>query len=243
MDLTRTYEWEFDLEEYTMTKDVVEDYLAKVKTGKTCTEEEIIKDIIAERTDIRPETLRMGNQLMGDKIIEKLCEGHIVVTATAIFVPSIPGVFMGTSGRVDSEKNVCVVNVTPTDAIRKALLHVKPKYSGRVRSLGGMLDVTGNKIRCLNADGSGIGVVRFLKADTREEAATVPLIGINDPSRLVFNAPTLEDGSYLFQVETCFSNTAVLLKQPRIIEYPITLYVGERPSSGGGGEEERPGEL
>lgn len=137
MDLTRTYEWEFDLEEYTMTKDVVEDYLAKVKTGKTCTEEEIIKDIIAERTDIRPETLRMGNQLMGDKIIEKLCEGHIVVTATAIFVPSIPGVFMGTSGRVDSEKNVCVVNVTPTDAIRKALLHVKPKYSGRVRSLGG----------------------------------------------------------------------------------------------------------
>lgn len=265
MDLTRTYEWEFDLEEYTMTRDVVEDYLAKVKTGKTCTEEEIIKDIIAERTGIRPETLRMGNQLMGDKIIEKLCEGHIVVTATAIFVPSIPGVFMGTSGRVDSEKNVCVVNVTPTDAIRKALLHVKPKYSGRVRSLGGarvglirdvatgktdgtitsggMLDVTGNKIRCLNADGSGIGVVRFLKADTREEAATVPLIGINDPSRLVFNAPTLEDGSYLFQVETCFSNTAVLLKQPRIIEYPITLYVGERPSSGGGGEEERPGEL
>ena len=137
MDLTRTYEWEFDLEEYTMTKDVVEDYLAKVKTGKTCTEEEIIKDIIAERTDIRPETLRMSNQLMGDKIIEKLCEGHIVVTATAIFVPSIPGVFMGTSGRVDSEKNVCVVNVTPTDAIRKALLHVKPKYSGRVRALGG----------------------------------------------------------------------------------------------------------
>lgn len=25
MDLTRTYEWEFDLEEYTMTKDVVEE--------------------------------------------------------------------------------------------------------------------------------------------------------------------------------------------------------------------------
>lgn len=264
MDLTKTYEWEFDLEEYTMTKDVAEDYLARVKTGKTCDEEEIIKNIVAERTDIRPETLRMANQLMGDKIIEKLCEGHIVMTATAVFVPSIPGVFMGTSGRVDTAKNVCVINVTPTDSLRKALSHVKPKFSGLVRSMGGarislvrdvttgktdgsitsggMLDVTGAKIRSINADGSGPGIVRFLKADTREEAATVSLLGINDPARLMFNAPTLADGSYLLQVETYFSNSALLLKQPRVIEYPITLYVGNRPS-GGGGEEERPGEL
>lgn len=265
MNQTRTYEWEFDLDEYTMTKDVAEDYIAKVKTGKTCTEEDIIRDIVAERTDIRPETLRMCNQLMGDKIIQKLCQGHIVATTTSVFSPSIPGVFMGTSGRIDAEKNVCVINITSSDALRKALALVKPKYSGHVRTLGGarislirdvttgktdgsitsggMLDVTGNKIRCINADGTGIGIARFLKADTREEVATVPLIGINDPSRLVFNAPALEDGSYLFQVETCFSNSALLLKQPRVIEYPIVLYVGERPSSGGSGEEERPGEL
>jgi len=54
MDLNKKYEWEFDLEEYTMTTDVSEDYLARVKTGKTYTEEDLIKDISLAFTDIRP---------------------------------------------------------------------------------------------------------------------------------------------------------------------------------------------
>lgn len=266
MDLNKKYEWEFDLEEYTMTTDVSEDYLARVKTGKTYTEEDLIKDIVLARTDIRPETLRMCNQLMADQIQERLGEGHIVITQTATYTPSLPGVFMGTSGKINPEKNVCAINVTISDALRKMLKNVTPKFSGFVRSMGGariglvrdvttektdgtitpggMLDVTGNKIRCLNADGTGIGAVRFLNAETREEVATVPMIGINDPKRLVFNAPaTLTDGAYILQVETYYSNAVARLKQARLIDYPITLYVGKRPSTGGGDEEEHPGEL
>ena len=268
MDLTKTYEWEFDLEEYTMTTDVSEDYIARMKTGKTAEEEDLIKDIAIERTDIRPETLRMCNQLMGDKIIQKLCEGYIVSTQTATYVPLVSGVFMGASGHVDASKNLCVVNIANSNALRKALKNVKPKFSGLVRTMGGariglvrdvktqktdgtitpggMIDVTGNKIRCLGAGGSGFGVVRFLNADTRAEVATVDegTVGVNDPSRLIFNAPALDEGAYILQIETYFSNTTTLLKQPRLIDYPVTLYVGERPSTGGGEEEEeRPGGL
>lgn len=268
MDLTKTYEWEFDLEEYTMTTDVSEDYLARMKTGKTADEEEIIKDIAIERTDIRPETLRMCNQLMGDKIIQKLCEGYIVSTQTATYVPSITGVFMGATGNVDSTKNLCIVNISNSQALRKALKNVKPKFSGLVRTMGGarialvrdvrskktdgtitpggMIDVTGSKIRCLNADGSDVGAIRFLNADTRAEVATVDAaeLGMNDPSHLMFNAPALDEGAYILQIETYFSNATTLLKQPRLIDYPVTLYVGERPSTGGGEEEEeRPGGL
>ena len=269
MDLTKTYEWEFDLEEYTMTTDVSEDYIARMKTGKTAEEEDLIKDIVLERTDIRPETLRMCNQLMADKIIQRLCEGHIVSTQTATYVPSITGVFMGSTGTVDAAKNLCIVNISIANDLRKALKNVKPQFSGLVRTMGGarislvrdvttkktdgtitsgqMLDVTGNKIRCLNADGSDLGVIRFLNADTRAEVATVEAakVGMNDPSRLMFNAPTLVEGAYILQIETYFSNAAVLLKQPRLIEYPMTLYVGERPATGDGEEEEeeRPGGL
>lgn len=268
MDLTKTYEWEFDLEEYTMTTDVSEDYLARMKTGKTADEEEIIKGIAIERTDIRPETLRMCNQLMGDKIIQKLCEGYIVSTQTATYVPSITGVFMGSTGNVDSTKNLCIVNISNSQALRKALKNVKPKFSGLVRTMGGarialvrdvrtkktdgtitpggMIDVTGSKIRCLNADGSDVGVIRFLNADMRAEVATVDAaeLGMNDPSHLMFNAPALDEGAYILQIETYFSNATTLLKQPRLIDYPVTLYVGERPSTGGGEEEEeRPGGL
>ena len=89
-------------------------------------------------------------------------------------------------------------------------------------------------------------VVRFLNADTRAEVATVDegTVGVNDPSRLIFNAPALDEGAYILQVETYFSNATTLLKQPRLIDYPVTLYVGERPSTGGDEEEEeRPGGL
>ena len=254
MATKKVYEWEFDLEEYTMTTDIQEDYVARMKTRRSLVEDELITEITAERTDIRPETLRMCSQLMNEKIIEKVCDGHIVTTTSATFVPSIPGLFMGTSGAVDKTKNTPIVNIVPSAAMREALKAVKLKFSGLVRSMGGarislvrdvttdktdgtitpggILDVTGNKIRCVNADGTGIGTVRFLKADTLEEVSTVTLLAINDPKRLMFNVPALSDGAYVLQIETHFSNSAVLLKQVRVIDYSITLYVGGRPGSG-----------
>ncbi len=253
MAVKNNYEWEFDLEEYLMTTDVSEDYVARMKTGSTIVLDDLVKEIVGERTDIRPETITMCAQLLGEKIIEKICEGHIVSTATATYTPSIPGVFIGTSGVVDATKNVPTINVSPSSALKEALKSVKLKYSQTVRSMGnariglvtdsttgstdgkitpgGIIDVTGNKIRCLNSDGTGIGTVRFLKASTREEVATVSILAINDPKRLMFNVPaTLTDGEYVLQVETYFSSSSALLKQPRTIEYPINLYVGNKPS-------------
>lgn len=256
MATKKVYEWEFDLEEYLMTQDVLEDYVARMKTRRSLTEDDLIAEITAERTDIRPETFRMCNQLMSEKIIEKVCDGHIVSTATATYTPTIPGVFQGTSGVVDTSKNIPTVNVSPSTGMREALKSVKLKFSQLVRSMGGariglvrdvttdktdgtitsggILDVTGNKIRCINAEGTGMGTVRFLNAETREEVATVSLLAINDPKRIMFTAPSLEDGAYILQIETCFSSSSMRLKQARFIDYSMTLYVGARPDDGGG---------
>ena len=255
MATKKVYEWEFDLEEYTMTTDILEDYVARMKTRRSLMEDDLINEITAERTDIRPETLRMCSQLLGEKIIEKVCDGHIVTTTTATYTPAIPGIFMGASGAIDTNKNIPTINIVPSAAMRENLKLVKLKYSGLVRSMGGariglvrdvttdktngtitpggILDVTGNKIRCVESKEGSKWAVRFLKAETMEETATVTLLAINDPKRLMFNAPALEDGTYILQIETYFSNSAVLLKQPRIIDYSMTLYVGDRPSSGG----------
>ena len=259
MATKKVYEWEFDLEEYLMTQDVLEDYVARMKTRRSLSEDDLIVEITAERTDIRPETFRMCNQLMSEKIIEKVCDGHIVSTATATYTPMIPGIFQGTSGVVDTSKNIPTVNVSPSTAMREALKSVKLKFSQLVRSMGGariglirdvttdktdgtitpggIVDVTGNKIRCVNADGTGIGAVRFLNAETREEVATVSLLAINDPKRIMFTAPTLADGTYILKVETYFSTSVTRLKQVRLIDYPVTLYVGARPDNG---ESDRP---
>ncbi len=83
---------------------------------------------------------------------------------------------------------------------------MKPAFSGNVRNMGGariflvrdvmtgktdgtltpggMVDVTGTKIRCLNADGTGIGSLTLVNAETQVVAATIALIGINDPSEI-----------------------------------------------------------
>ena len=144
------------------------------------------------------------------------------------------------------EKDLAFMNqIFSDDALIITGTVIRSKKTDGTITPGKMLDVTGNKIRSINADGTGLGTVRFLKADTREEVATVTEFGINDPKRLMFIAPTLDEGGYILQIETYFSNATTLLKQPRLIDYPVTLYVGERPSTGGGGEEEeeRPGGL
>ena len=44
---------------------------------------------------------------------------------------------MGNTGIVDPAKNVCLVNISNSDALRKQLKNVTPKFSGMVRSMGG----------------------------------------------------------------------------------------------------------
>ena len=257
----KNYSWTYDLEEYTMTKDVLEDYTAKVQGRPTLTLRDIARLVADERTEYRVDTLVNTHTLMEEKIAQMICLGYPVQTTTAFYSPSILGVLMGTSGLFDPATNSCVVNISPTQELRREVAKVKPTFSGNVRSMGGarialvrdvttgktdgtitpggMLDVKGTKIRCVNADGTGIGSLTLVNAETQAVAATIPLIGINDPSRLVFNLPAdLAEGSYRMRVETYFSTAKTYLKSARLIEYPITLRVGE-----GGGDSESPDEV
>lgn len=257
----KNYSWTYDLEEYTMTKDVQEDYTAKVQGRPTLTLSDIARLVAEERTEYRPNTLVNTQTLMEEKIVQMICQGYSVQTNTAYYAPSITGLMMGTKGLFDPARNACVVNISPTQELRKEVAKVKPSFSGNVRSMGGarialvkdvttgktdgtitpggMLDVTGTKIRCVNSDATGLGSLTLVNAETQAVAATITVLGINDPSRLMFTLPVdLADGSYLLRLETYFSTAKTCLKSARLIEYPITLRVGE-----GGGDSESPDEV
>ena len=248
--MATNYKWFFDLEEYTMTKDVKEDYIAKVKTLKSLTIEGIANAIAAERTEYRPETIVNISNLVDEKIRQLVCQGNTVVTGSALYSPSITGLLIGTTGAINPEINKCIVNVAPSAAMRAEVAKVTPEFSGNVKNLGGarislvkdvttgltdgtitpggMLDVTGSKIKCVNADGTGTGTLKLIKESTQAVAATITTFGINDPSRLMFTLPaSLENGSYSLVLETWYSNSAVLLKEPRTLVYPFTLMVGD----------------
>lgn len=260
----KSYKWFFDLAENLLTKDVTNDYTATVKTLLPKTVENIADDIVKE-TAYNRETVVGIITLYDKKIIESVCQGNTVNTGSALYAPALPGSFIGTSGTVDPALHKAYVNINPSAAFRKELESVRPVFSGNVLDSGGAriglvtdsatgrtdgfmtpgntIDMSGKKIRCLNADGSGIGTVKFVNAETEAVAATITSLTINDPGRIILVVPAnLPEGTYRLEMETYYSNSNTLLKIPRILAY-APLYIGEVPSSGGGGEEERPGEL
>ena len=89
---------------------------------------------------------------------------------------------------------------------------------------GGMVEVTGSKIKCLNADGSGIGHFRLYNESESPEEVTV--LGVNDPSKIIFIFPTgLLAGNYRLEIETYFASGNSLLKNPRTLVCPVPLKV------------------
>lgn len=255
-DIKKSYEWSFDLNEYTMTKDIKEDYTAQIRTQRSMGLSDIASEISAERTEYRLDTIVNIGNLIDEKIRHLVANGHTVITGSAQYSPSLTGVFIGDKGLVDPRINKCEVNITPSQAMRAEVAKVIPKFSGTVRSMGGarislvkdvatgktdgsitpggMLDVTGIKIRSIGADGTGLGSVKLLKLSDQSVAANITQLGINDPSRLMFTLPAnLANGEYQLVVETWFSSASVLLKQMRTLVYPLTLVIG----SGAGSDE------
>lgn len=259
-DIKTSYVWLYDLIENVMTKDVKEDYLAAVRTVKSVTMDDIAAEIAAERTEYRVDTIINIGKLTDEKIRHFVANGYTVVTGTAQYAPSIPGVLTGDKGILDPKVNKCMVNITPSQLMRAEVAKVEPKFTGVIRRMGGarislvrdvatgktdgtitpggMLDVTGTKIRSINADGTSLGGVKLVNTSDQTVAATITQLGINDPSRLMFTLPTdLANGEYQLVVETWFSSASTLLKEMRTLTYLLPLVVG---GSNNGGEDDRP---
>ena len=222
----KNYKWFFDLAENLLTKDVTNDYTATVKTLLPKTIDNLADDIVKETAHNR-ETVIGVITLYDKKIIESVCQGNTVNTGSTLYAPALPGSFIGTEGVVDPAKQKPYVNINPSSAFRKELESVVPVFSGNV----------------LDSGGARIGSIKFVNAETDEVAATITSLTINDPGRIILVVPaSLTDGTYRLEIETYFSNNSTLLKSPRTLIY-TPLYVGKVPSSGGSGEDERPGEL
>lgn len=251
-----TYTWLYDLKDNAMTKDVKEDYVATVRTLHSMTVEDIARAIVAERTEFRLDTIVNIANLIDEKIRHFVCQGNTVVTGSAQYAPSITGVFIGKGGTFDPAIHSLGVNITPAKALRDEVAKVTPEFSGYVKDLGGariglvkdtqtgktdgsltpggIVEVTGSKIKSVNADGTAIGKVVLVNTETQAETEITSL-AINDPSRLMFAIPaSLPQGTYRLRVETYFSNASTRLKSSRVIDYEQDLYVGQAPTTPSG---------
>ena len=260
----KDYVWLFDLQDNAMTKDVKEDRVAKVHTLRSVTIKDIARAIVQERTEFREETIVNIANLIDEKIRQSVCQGNTVVTGSAQYTPTITGVFTGDTGEFNPEVNALGVNITPTKELRKEVQKVRLEFTGNVKSLGGariglvtdtvtgrtdgslspggIVEVTGKKIKSINADGTSMGKVVLVNTETQEET-DITSLAINSPSRLMFSIPAgLAEGTYRLRVETYFSNPSTRLKTSRVIDYDQDLYVGQAPATTPGEDDDDSGQ-
>lgn len=234
--------WSFDLKENLLTTDIKDDYTAVQRKVLTLYPEDLAKLIAEERTEYRQQTITNIEEFVEEMIIRQVCQGNIVVTKAATYMPSIVGSFTA-EGVVDPSVNKPQVNVVISDEFRRALTDVSLEFSGRVLEEGGaailtvtdlntkrtdgrvgrghMVRLGGRKIRALMQDGSDGTVTLYNESEIGE---TVTELGVNDPSEIIFIFPIdLAEGKYRLEIETYFSNSTTLLKTPRKLVCPIEL--------------------
>ncbi len=246
--MATTKYWKVWLTPNLLTKDIDNDYIAEVSTSKqTLRNEDIAQRIVDEGSEIKYDTLlSIINQ--HDRIIrEAVCDGYSVLTGVGQYSPRVTGSWIGKSANFDPSVNKLTLDMVLSKEMRDALstvgvevLGVKEgggasiglvtdTYTGEANgyiSAGEDILIEGTKIKV--AGDPDLCGVYFIPRDAPEETIykVERRLTQNDPSRIIARVPaTLEPGVYTLRIVTQFSNSAVLLKEPRTLEYEQPLVV------------------
>lgn len=211
-------------------------WTAKIKT-KSATVEDAADLVLKAGNEYTRETLIATFSHMEKAIRTLVAQGCSVTTANAIFQPVIKGTF-AKSGLWDEDVNRLTCTAVASKSFKGFLALMHPVFTGQVDTdggamidsikdaitgwtngtitSGGVITVTGSKIKCVGEDGVTAGVIEFLDATSGDVVATVDTIVHNACSKLIFVCPPLAAGSYILQVRTHYA-TGVPLKSERAI--------------------------
>jgi hypothetical protein len=239
------YIWKIWLRPNYLTQDVENDYSGEVSTvGNTVRNEDIARAIVAARSELRYETILSVFNERDSIVLESLFEGSSVQDGVVHIQPTTMGLWLGSDRTVDTSKQKPHVSISPTAELREGLGLVKMEVLGVKDSVayiglitdaatkatdghvtpGGILTITGDKLRIAPLDGEGLGI---FFVDSQGVSTPVTQISQNDPKKLVVLVPNLAQGSYTLQVVTRFSNSVTLLKVARTIVYEWPIIVGD----------------
>ncbi|MDR0411861.1 MAG: DUF4469 domain-containing protein [Treponema sp.] len=239
--------WKVWLAPNRLTKDVENDYIAEVSTaGNTIHNKDVASRIVAERSELRLETI-LSILTARDEIVRKtLLQGTAVQDGCIRMSPRVSGSWLGPSRAFDPQTHKLGVDVTLTADMRSALETVGVEILGEKEAAAyislvtdiatGRTDgaitpdedllVVGDKIKVTPEDEKGLGVF-FVDADGAEHPLTHKLAE-NLPKKLIFRVPPLAEGSYTLKVVTRYSNSKTLLQESRIVTYALPLTVAAK---------------
>ncbi len=242
----------------TVTKDDLTDKIFVVVSTGTADKERIISEMMEVNPGLERETLRHVLDLENRVIKKLLLTGMRVNNGLFEATAQCRGVVQGTAW--NPETNTIYVNFQQGKDMREAInsttvnvigekgasMYLSTGEDAATRSVGftatagSNFTLTGKNIKIAGDDPS-VGIT-LTDSDGTETKITGGMIGLNQPSKLIFFIPAgLADGEYTLTVTTQFGG-GPLLKSPRSVSR--TLYIGEapEPAPGGGEEEEGGGE-
>lgn len=224
----KIYTWLYYLLDLVITKEAG-DYSAKVrKVRPTRTINDIAQQIVIDGTEYKIESiidiLTRANRIK----INFLANGDSVNDGTAIYEPTISGVFYDSA--FDEKIHSCVVNIHPTNEVHQMSTLVRGEYSGLTVENGGAaiekitdsatgatdgrvtpgdnITITGNKIRIVPEEGETVeSCITYTNTETEQVITQTKAPVINDPSRIVLLLPELPVGNYSLTIKTLFSTT------------------------------------
>ena len=173
-----------------------------------------------------------------------IAKGYNITTTNATFQPVIKGTF-ARSGVLDEAMNRLSCTVVASKSLMAVLADVRHVFMDQVDSAGGamidgvvdaitgradgtissggVISVTGSKIKCVGADGVSEGMVAFLDAVTGDSVATVSTIVHNAYSTLILVFPDLDAGNYVLQVRTHYATGGPLKSEQAVTSGVLTV--------------------
>jgi hypothetical protein len=206
----------------------------------------LIKRAIENGFNGNAESMKASDNAIKAEAVKAITHGEIVHYGLGHVILEVEGVFEGNDTQWNPEKHKLVavittdkelrelLKTTPTKIIglapdKAAIVSVIDVVSGKTNEVltpSGMVIIKGSRIR-IEGDKPGVGL--FLTEQASQTATQIPAsaIGINDPSKIVFNVPAaLAAGDYLMSIVTQFgSNKKQLLNEPRTITLNKVLKV------------------
>lgn len=235
------------------------DYVAKPRITGTYRNTDVAADIVAERTEYRPETIVNILTLADQKKVQAVANGKSLVDGFGQFLLNLSGSFEGESPSFNPEIHATGVTFTPGKSLLEALKNITFNLNKATTGpvINQVVDVRTQSVSQQITPGKNViisGANLLIKGDnpangiffTKDEEGATPqkveFFSRSTTSEQIVEVPEgLADGQYKVSITTQAGASYSLLKEPRTYVFPILLTVGKLP--GGGGDSESPDEI
>ena len=207
-------------------KNAPDAYLAKPQLEQSCTLDQIVSNMLNRGTSLTQTDIEAVIDLFFTECETQIANGRPLNLPFLNGMPVVRGTFSDPNDSFDPNRHSIEYKLSPGTRIKKAVHKIKTEkvaYNEPMPVISQFMDVNSHSINSLITS-KGIGEISGakLQIDTTDSkqgiffihssgtANKVTIIAKNRPSKLIFQIPELEAGTYHIEIRTQFQNSGIL---------------------------------